>query len=555
MSDPAPPDPRSKRDWEQGVLAPARARTPERADTFLTPSGRRTDVAYTPEDVDNVEYRRDIADPGAFPFTRGIRRSVDAPYTWTFGQLAGQGTPAAVNARSRHLLASGATSLTVGFDEPTLTGRDPDYASAAGKVGRGGVSMASVDDMIVLLGEIDPGVVPMAMASNASAPMVFAMFLVAVERCGGSWPAVSGSLQNDILQDLITRRRLIYPLASSMRLVADTMAFCVRHTPRWIPLSIGGHRIHEAGATARQELSLAIGIGIAWVEHAVAAGLDVDTVGERLLFVLNVRADLFPEIARCRAARHVWAHVMRERFGARTDAGCGMRLHTQTAGASPSSHRQPGDDIVRTTYEALAAVLGGTSSLHTSIPDERSGLSAIDASTLALRAQQILANESGLTGTADPFGGSWYLEHLTRDVIDETMADIAELDRAGGMAAALEQGIPQRWIVGSAGGQTRRADSGRSMRGVEAEPASGGRRGQAPAGSEEAERVGQIRAFRERRDTRALEAASDHLRATASGQANVMDALLVCARANVTLGEMCDVLRNVWGECVESPTS
>lgn len=518
----------TRAEWEQSVLAPARAKTSDRPSDLHVPPARTVDLFCTPDDVAGIEYDRDIGDPGRFPFTRGAHSHGYQDQPWTMRQSAAFGTLVEANAHYRRLLASGATGLSIDFDGPTLTGRDPDHPRAAGAVGHRGVSVASVHDMLDLFADIDLGAVSVAMAVNGPAPMVFALFLVAAERRGVGWPALSGTLQHDILT------ASVLPPRSTMRLMTDVIAFCGTHVPRWCPASVSGSYLRDAGATAQQELSFTICDAIALVGQAVDAGLDADDVGSGLSVTLSARGDFFEEIAKCRAARQVWARVMRDRFGARTDAACALRLHTQTSRASLTT-QQPSSNVVRTTYQALAAVLGGADSLHTYAFDDALSLRTDSAATLALRTQQVLANECGLTGAVDPFGGSWWVERLTRDFVDRTLADIEEIDRLGGMVAAVEQGVPQREVADAA----RRAQAGR-----------------APVGASELGMGGdaivrqpdRVRAVPQQRDAGAVAEALGRLRQAASGRANTMERFIDCARTGATVGEMCDVLRAEWGE-------
>jgi methylmalonyl-CoA mutase N-terminal domain/subunit len=544
----------TRREWEASVLEPACAKAPERAAPFRTSSGREVDVLSTPEDVTDIDYDRDIADPGTFPFTRGVHRQGYRSRLWTARQFAGFGTPAEANARYRHLLASGATGLSVAFDLPTLMGRDPDHPLSAGEVGRCGVSVASLADMLELFDAIDPGAVSVSMTINAPAPMIFALFLVAAERRGVPWAALSGTLQNDILKEFIAQKEFIYPPRPSMRLVTDVIAFCHAHVPRWYPVSVSGYHIREAGATAQQELSFTMADAVAYVGDAIEAGLDVDGFGPRISFFFNAQSDFFEEIAKFRAARQVWARIMRERFGARTDKACALRFHTQTSGVSLTA-QQPYNNVARTTFQALAAVLGGTNSLHTNALDEALGLPTADAATLALRTQQVLAHECGLAGDVDPFGGSWWVERLTRDFVERTLADIEEIDRMGGMVSAVEQGIPQRRIAESAYRAQLDVEAGRRAivgvnTNVDADP-----HGVLTLAIDEAvaaRQVERVRSARRDRDARAVAAALERLRQVALGTGNTMEGLVACVRAGATLGEMCDVLRTHWGEYVES---
>jgi methylmalonyl-CoA mutase N-terminal domain/subunit len=532
----------TRAEWEQLILAPAREKLPAGAsDAPASPAP--VNLVCTPEDVAHIDYDRDIADPGQFPFTRGSHSTGYQDRPWIARPSAAAGTPVEANAYYRHLLASGATGLSLEFDRPTLMGHGPDSPPAAGAGGRRGVSVASVDDMCDLLAGIHLGAVPVTMAINGPAPMVFALFLVAAERRGVDWSTLSGTLQHDVLNGFL------FPSRPTMRLMTDVIAFC-RRLPRWSPLSVSGCQLRDAGATAQQELSFTVCHAIACVGHAIDAGLDVDEVGSGLSMALSAHGDFFEDVAKHRAARQVWARVMRERFGATTDAACALRLHTLASPASLATH-EPSGNVVRTTYQALAAVLGGTDSLQVNAVDNAAWLPTGEAATLALRTQQVLANECGLSGAVDPFGGSWWVERLTRDFVDRAFSDIDEIDRLGGMVAAVEQGVPQRQVAEAA----RRTRAGR----VRSESGPAPDIGERPAvlhpyGSG-GRPVDRARAARHRGDVGAVAAALDRLRLAASGRDNTMDAFIDCARVGATVGEMCQVLRTEWGEYVEPVTT
>jgi methylmalonyl-CoA mutase N-terminal domain/subunit len=523
----------TRAEWEQSVLAPARAKASERANTDPVPAP--VDLVSTPDDVADIEYARDIADPGEFPFTRGAHSTGYQDRPWTTRQSAAFGTPLEANARYRHLLASGATGLSLEFDPPTLMGRDPDHPLSAGAVGHRGVSVASVDDMLDLFAGVDLGTVPVTMVINGPAPVMFALFLVAAERRGVAWPALSGTVQHDVLS------RSIFPSRPTMRLMTDVIAFCQTHVPRWSPVSVSGCELREAGATAQQELSFTVCYAMACVSHSIDAGLDVEDVGPGLSLALSAHGDFFGDIARYRAARQVWARVMRERFGARTDRACALRLHTQTSRASLAGHEP--SNAVRTTFQAMAAVLGGTDSLHTRAFDDAVNLPTAEAATLALRTQQVLASECGLTGAVDPLGGSWWVERLTRDFVARTFSDIDAIDSMGGMVAAVEQGVPQRQVADAA--RRTRMDRGRPEDKLAVDI------DDVPAVRQSARAC----TVRQQRDARAVAASLGLLRQSASGSGNTMELFIECARAGATLGDMCDVLRTEWGESVESPAS
>ncbi len=374
-----------------------------RASTFKTISLRPIDALYGPDAVADLDYARDLADPGAFPYTRGIHESGYRGKLWTMRQFAGFGTPDETNRRYRHLLAAGGTGLSVAFDLPTLMGRDPDHPLAAGEVGKCGVSVVSLADMESLFAGIPLGEVTTSMTINSPAAMVFAMYLVVAERQGVSWQALSGTIQNDILKEFIAQKEYIYPPRPSMRLITDVFAYSAREVPRWNTISVSGYHIREAGATAAQELAFTLRDGIEYVKAGIDAGLDVDEFAPRISFFFNAHSDFFEEIAKYRAARRIWARVMKEQFHAKSERSWKLRFHTQTAGVSLTA-QQPYNNVVRTALQALSAVLGGTNSLHTNSLDEALALPTEDAATLALRTQQIIAHESGVADVVDPLG-------------------------------------------------------------------------------------------------------------------------------------------------------
>jgi methylmalonyl-CoA mutase N-terminal domain/subunit len=520
-----------------------------------TISGREVNQRYTADDTQDVEYARDLGDPGVYPYTRGIHPTGYAGKLWTMRQFAGFGTPEETNQRYRQLLAAGGTGLSVAFDLPTLMGRDPDDALSAGEVGRCGVSVASLADMDALFDGIPLGDVTTSMTINGPAAILFAMYLAVAERQGVPWTQLSGTIQNDILKEFIAQKEYIFPPRPSMRLVTDVLAFAAVEVPRWNSISVSGYHIREAGATAVEELAFTLADGIEYVAWGIAAGLTVDAFAPRISFFFNAHSDFFEEIAKYRAARRIWATVMRERFGATDERSLKLRFHTQTAGVSLTA-QQPYNNVVRTALQALSGVLGGTNSLHTNALDEALALPTEDAARLALRTQQILAHETGVTAVVDPLGGSWFLERLTSDMESDAMALIARIDRLGGMVAAIEAGFPQRAIADSAYAFQRAVESGeRVIVGVNGyadenvEPV--------PTLSIDArvaeQQVARTAATRARRDPAAAARALASLENAAQGATNVMPALIDGARAYATVGEMTDVLRRVWGEYEETP--
>src|SRR5687767_3643764 len=417
--------------------------------SFATVSGRHIDELYTEDSVSSLDYDRDLADPGQFPYTRGIHPTGYRGKLWTMRQFAGFGTPEDTNERYKQLLRAGGTGLSVAFDLPTLMGRDPDHELSRGEVGKCGVNVTSLADMETLFDGIDVGRITTSMTINSPASMIFAMYLVVAEKQGADWHTLSGTIQNDILKEFIAQKEFIYPPRASMRLITDVFAFCAERVPRWNTISVSGYHIREAGATAAQELAFTLRDGIEYVQFGVDRGLDVDSFAPRISFFFNSHSDFFEEIAKFRAARRIWARVMRDRFGARSPRSWQLRFHAQTAGVSLTA-QQPYNNVVRTALQAMAAVLGGTQSLHTNALDEALALPTAEAARLALRTQQIIAHETGVTDVVDPFGGSYFVERLTTDLEDEALAYFETIDRMGGMVEAIERGYPQREIAESA---------------------------------------------------------------------------------------------------------
>jgi methylmalonyl-CoA mutase, N-terminal domain len=544
-----------KQRWEREVLDPALARAPERAVSFTTISGRPIDRLYTPDDLSGFDYTRDLNHPGAFPYTRGIHPTGYRGKLWTMRQFAGFGTPEETNERYKTLLAAGGTGLSVAFDLPTLMGRDPDHELCLGEVGKCGVSVVSLADMERLFDGISLADITTSMTINSPAPMIFAMYLVVAEKQGADWRQLSGTIQNDILKEFIAQKEYIYPPRESMRLITDVFAFCSKDVPRWNTVSVSGYHIREAGSTALQELAFTLRDGIEYIQYGIDAGLDVDDFAPRMSFFFNSHSDFFEEIAKFRAARKIWAEVMRERFGAKHERSWKLRFHTQTAGVSLTA-QQPYNNVVRTALQALAAVLGGTNSLHTNSLDEALALPTAAAATLALRTQQIIAHESGVPNTTDPLGGSWFVERLTLDMERGAKEYFSTIDRMGGMVEAIEQGFPQREVAEA---------SYKFQQAVE-------RRDKIIVGvndyvqddeppfpilyiddSTADTQLARLHELRRVRDNDAVSRSLDALRTAARGTANTMYPLLDCVRAYATVGEMCDALRDVWGEYQEVP--
>jgi methylmalonyl-CoA mutase, N-terminal domain len=544
-----------KQRWVRETLEPALRKSPERAPTFTTVSGRPIQTLYTSDNLADIDYQRDIGDPGRYPFTRGIHETGYRGKLWTMRQFAGFGTPQDTNARYQNLLRAGGTGLSVAFDLPTLMGRDPDHELALGEVGKCGVSVASLADMETLFAGISLGDITTSMTINGPAAMLFAMYLVVAEKQGVAWEKLSGTTQNDILKEFIAQKEYIFPPRPSMRLITDIFAFCSAKVPRWNTISVSGYHIREAGATAAQELAFTLRDGLEYVQWGVDAGLDVDAFVPRISFFFNAHSDFFEEIAKYRAARKIWAHAIRERFQVKDERSWKLRFHSQTAGVSLTA-QQPYNNVVRTALQALSAVLGGTNSLHTNSLDEALALPTAAAATLALRTQQIIAYETGVADIIDPLGGSYFVERLTKDLEDETLAYFDQIDRMGGMVEAIERGFPQKEIAESAY---------RFQQAVE-------RREKIIVGVndfvtdsetpietlyiDESTADTQLEALehlKAKRDSAGVQHALDRLCAAARSTENIMPPILDAVRAYATVGEMCDALREVWGEYVEVP--
>src|SRR3954470_15028996 len=541
--------------WQQETLEPALKKAPERAAAFTTISGRPIDRLYTAEDVDGIDYERDINNPGAFPYTRGIHPTGYRGKLWTMRQFAGFGTPEDTNARYKTLLQAGGTGLSVAFDLPTLMGRDPDHELSLGEVGKCGVSIMSLADMETLFDGIRLADITTSMTINSPAAMIFAMYLVVAEKQGADWKKISGTIQNDILKEFIAQKEYIFPPRPSMRIITDIFGFCADEVPKWNTISVSGYHIREAGATALQELAFTLRDGLEYVQWGVDAGLDVDRFVPQISFFFNAHSDFFEEIAKYRAARRIWARAMRDQFGAKNERSWKLRFHTQTAGVSLTA-QQPYNNVVRTALQALAAVLGGTNSLHTNSLDEALALPTAEAATLALRTQQIIAFESGVTNVVDPLGGSYFIEKLTKDMEDGALAYFDQIDRMGGMVDAIERGFPQKEIAESAYRFQQAADrKEKVIVGVndfvqaDEPPIEILYIDDSAAGTQ----LAKLEALRRARDNEAVQRALDRLRQTARSTENLMPPILDAVRAYATVGEMCDALRDVWGEYEEVP--
>jgi methylmalonyl-CoA mutase N-terminal domain/subunit len=520
----------------------------ERRSEFRTMSGIPLERVYKPAAPDDG-YTTALNDPGCYPYTRGVHPTMYRGRLWTMRMFAGFGSPEDTNRRFKFLLSQGQTGLSTAFDMPTLMGYDPDHALSLGEVGREGVSVASVADMQTLFSGIPLDRVTTSMTINAPAIVVLSFYVAAAERSGVPSEALGGTTQNDILKEFIAQKEWISPPRPAMRIIRDMLVWCTRKMPKWNTISISGYHIREAGATAVQEMAFTLADGIEYVRHGIEAGLDVDEFAPRLSFFWDVHNDFFEEIAKFRAARRIWARTLKERFGAKNPRSWLLRTHAQTAGVSLTA-QQPYNNVIRTTLQALAAVLGGTQSLHTNSLDETYALPTEEAATIALRTQQVIAFESGVDAVADPLGGSWFVERLTDEMEARGMEYIRRIDEMGGMVAAIEAGFPQREIAQSAYDFQRSVDSGdRTIVGVNRFVASE----EAPIPllrvepEVERRRIAEVLAFKNARDTSAVRHGLDGVKRAAAGTDNLMAAVLDAVRAGATLGEVSDCFREVLG--------
>jgi len=517
---------------------------------FTTISGHPVREVYTEEDLAGFELARDLGEPGEFPYTRGVYHNMYGGRLWTMRQFAGFGTAGDTNLRFKYLLDLGQTGLSVAFDYPTLFGYDSDNPLSYGEVGRCGVAIDSLADMETLFDGIRLGQVTTSMTTNAPAAMIWSMYLVTAEKQGVDWKNLSGTIQNDILKEYIAQKTFIYPPGPSMRIITDILSFATRHVPRWNTISISGYHIREAGSTAIQELAFTLRDGIEYVEHGIRAGLDVDEFAPRLSFFFDVHNDFFEEIAKLRAARRIWARVMKERFHARNPRSLLCRIHCQTAGVSLTA-QQPCNNVIRVTLQALAAVLGGTQSLHTNSLDETLALPTEKSVTLALRTQQIIAYESGVANTIDPLAGSYFLETLSNEMESACMNYIARIDAMGGMVSAIERGYPQREIQEASYQYSKAVERKEKIivgvnDFVTEEPP---QVDVLVIGDEVASRQSaKLKKLRAERDKSAVEKNLAELKKAAQGTDNLIPPILDCVRSYATLGEMCDTLRSVYGE-------
>ena len=512
-------------------------------------------TSYGPEDS-TIDVERDLGEPGSFPYTRGVHRTMYRDKVWTMRQFAGFGSARDTTLRYRFLLDQGQMGLSVAFDMPTLMGHDSDAPESLGEVGRCGVAIDSVEDMLTLFSGIDVGAVTTSMTINSPAPILFAMYLAAADEQGIPYTKLGGTLQNDILKEYIAQKEFIFPIRPSMRLVTDVVEFCTRNVPSWNPISISGYHIREAGSTAAQELAFTLADGFAYVEAGIERGLDVDEFAPRLSFFFNAHIDFFEEIAKYRAARRIWARHMREHYGAKDERSLKLRFHTQTAGCSLTA-QQLENTVARTAFEALAAVLGGTNSLHTNSMDEVLALPTEKAAQIALRTQQILAYETGVPSVVDPLAGSWFIEDLTNRIEQAAEDYFAAIAERGGMLDAVAEGFPQREIADAAFRYQSQLETGeRVIVGVNVFEHSVD---MAPPPTlvidpdVEVSQAARLKQLRERRDSGSVATRLDALQEVARGSDNLMPAIIDCVRARATEGEIVAALRGVFGTYRETP--
>jgi methylmalonyl-CoA mutase N-terminal domain/subunit len=538
----------AERQWVENTLRPTLEESPERAAEFTTVSNHPIRRLYTQADLSDWSPERHLGHPGKPPYTRGIHPTMYRGRLWTMRQFAGFGTARDTNERFRYLLSQGQAGLSVAFDLPTLMGYDSDHPLAEGEVGKCGVAISSLADMELLFDQIPLADVTTSMTINSPAAAIWAMYLAVAEKQRADWRRISGTLQNDILKEYIAQKEYIYPPEPSMRLVTDTIEFGLKHTPKFNAISISGYHIREAGSTAIQELAFTLRDGIEYVEWCLRRGLDLDDFAPRLSFFFNAHNDFFEEIAKYRAARRMWCKAMRERCGANHERSWALRFHTQTAGCSLTA-QQPHNNVVRTALQALAAVMGGTQSLHTNSLDEAWSLPTQHAATIALRTQQIIAHESGVTDTADPFGGSYFVEALTDEIERGAWGYIGQIDALGGMVRAIERAFPQREIADAsyqyqlAVDRKERIIVGVNEYATEEEPIEILQIDEMVA----REQAGRLRELRAERSNEEVERRLKALRKAASGSENLMPLIYDAVKAYTTLGEICDAMRDVFG--------
>jgi methylmalonyl-CoA mutase N-terminal domain/subunit len=538
-----------KEKWNRKVEAKL-AKAPERKKNFTTLSEIPLERLYSPAELPDLDYERDLGFPGEYPYTRGVQPTMYRGRFWTMRQYAGFASAEESNQRYKYLLDQGQTGLSVAFDLPTQIGYDSDHSLSQGEVGKVGVAIDSLEDMELLFDGIPLDKVSTSMTINAPAAVLLAMYLGVAEKQGVASEALNGTIQNDILKEYSSRGTYIFPPQPSLRIITNIFEFCAKQVPKWNTISISGYHIREAGSTAVQEVAFTLANGIAYVEAARKAGLDVDVIGPRLSFFFNAHQDFLEEVAKYRAARRLWARIMKERFGAQDPRSLMVRFHTQTAGCTLTA-QQTKNNIVRVAFQALSAVLGGTQSLHTNSMDEALALPSQEAVQIALRTQQLIAYETGVTETVDPLAGSYYIEHLTNTIESQAADYIRRIDELGGAASAIEQGFVQREIQESAYKYQKAVEQGeRIVVGLNKfqvqEPKPTGLLRVDPVVREQ--QMKKLQRLKEKRDNGAVQASLAGLKKGAQGEDNLLPLILQAVRAYATLGEICDTLREVFGE-------
>ncbi|MEE9353496.1 MAG: methylmalonyl-CoA mutase family protein [Candidatus Thorarchaeota archaeon] len=538
---------KAKKSWESSKLSNQK----QWRDEFVTTSSKPIKVIYTPLDIPDLDYMRDLGFPSQYPYTRGVQPSMYRGRIWTMRQFAGMGSAEETNQRFKFLLDHGQTGLSVAFHLPTIYGRDSDHPYALGEVGKLGVAIDTVKDMEILLDGLPLDKVTTSMTINAPASILLAMYMIAAQKQGVASTQIGGTIQNDILKEYMAQKSYIYSPEPSMRIITDIMGYCAKNIPRWNTISISGYHIREAGSTAAQELAFTLANGLTYVQAGIDAGLDVDVFAPRLSFFFNSHNDIFEEVAKFRAARRIWAREMKERFKAKKPRSLWMRFHTQTAGCSLTA-QQPIVNVVRTAYQALAAVLGGTQSLHTNSMDEAFCLPTEDAVRVALRTQQIIAHESGAANTIDPLAGSYYIEALTNEMEEEAYKYFDRFDAMGGVIAAIEKGFPQREIANASYKYQREIEANkRTIVGVN-DFVLEGEEITIPVLKIDPEierrQVERTQRIRRERDKKKFEESLNELRKASEGTDNVMPHIINAVKAHATVGEICDVWRDIWGE-------
>jgi len=536
--------------WKKKILEPALAKHPERREEFITTSSQKVDRLYTPLDTAHIDFPRDISYPGEFPYTRGIHSTMYRGRLWTMRMFAGFGSAGETNERFKYLLKQGQTGLSTAFDLPTLYGYDSDSPFAAGEFGECGVGVSSLEDMSILFKDIPLDKVTTSMTINSPAAMIWAMYIANAENQGVPKSKLGGTIQNDILKEYIAQKEYIFPPHPSMRLVTDTVEYGAKNMPRWNTISISGYHIREAGSTAVQELAFTLADGYAYADWAIERGLNVDEFAPRFSFFFNAHNDFFEEIAKYRAARRIWAKDMRYKYGAKDPRSWTLRFHTQTAGCSLTA-QQPEINIVRVAIQAMAGVMGGTQSLHTDSMDEALALPSEKAVQIALRTQQVIAHESGVANVVDPLGGSYYLEWLTDDMERQTRDYFDRIDSLGGVVPAIEKGFFQKEIAAASYKYQKEIDNKERVV-VGVNEYTSDESVEIPILEMDPEgfdrQCTRLKKLRASRDKYKFEASIRAIEKAAEGDDNLMPHFIEAAKAKVTLGEMCDVLRGVFGE-------